>query len=65
MKDKFGNTIAEGDTVVYFSTDLYQTSHVGIVLGFTEGKGVKLRSEKKREIHRAASQLIHYTGIIP
>lgn len=65
MKDKFGNPLHEGDTVVYFSTDLYHTSHIGIVLENVPGKGVKLLSEKKREIHRLANTLISYTGIVP
>ena len=50
MKDKFGNPLNEGDTVVYFSTNLYHTSHIGIVLEDVPGKGVKLLSEKN--VHR-------------
>lgn len=65
MKDKFGNPLHAGDTVVYFSTNLYHTSHIGIVLEDVPGKGVKLLSEKKREIHRPDRTLIHYTGINP
>lgn len=65
MKDKFGNPLREGDTVVYFSTNLYHTAHIGIVLEDVPGKGVKLISEKKREIHRLANTLISYTGIVP
>lgn len=65
MKDKFGNPLHEGDTVVYFSTDLYHTSHIGIVLEDVPGKGVKLLSEKGNPIHRPANTLIAYTGINP
>lgn len=65
MLDRYGNTLHEGRTVIYFSTNLYNTCHVGVVLGHTPGKGVKLLSEKKREIHRPANTLIVYTGLNP
>jgi hypothetical protein len=65
MKDKFGNPLHEGDTVVYFSTDLYHTSHIGIYVEEVPWKGVKLISEKGNPIHRPANTLIAYTGINP
>lgn len=65
MQDKFGNPLHEGDTVIYFSTDLYKTSHIGIIIESVPGKGVKLLSEKKREIHRKPHDLISYTGLNP
>ncbi len=65
MKDKFGNDLPEGCTVIYFSSSFNQTAHVGIYLGEVPGKGSKLLSEKKREIYRSANSLIFYTGIVP
>lgn len=65
MKDKFGNPLHEGDTVIYFSTNIYKTSHVGVVLEPVEGKGIKLLSEKRNPIHRPSGDLIFYTGINP
>lgn len=64
MKDKFGNPLSVGDTVIYFSTDMYHNAHVGLILEMDGGQ-VKLRSEKGREIKRGPSTLIHYTGITP
>lgn len=65
MQDQFGNQLNLGDTVIYFSTGLYHTAHVGVIKDFTQDKGVKLRSEKGRNIHRPADTLIAYTGIVP
>lgn len=65
MKDKFGNPLHDGDTVVYFSTNLYHTAHIGIYVEEVPGKGVKLISEKGNPIHRPANTLIAYTGINP
>lgn len=65
MLDKFGNPLKEGDTVIYFSTNLYHTAHIGIYLEVVPGKGAKLLSEKRREIYRLANTLISYTGIVP
>lgn len=64
MKDKFGNPLSLGDTVIYFSTDLYHSAHVGLILEITEVQAT-LRSEKGREIKRLPSTLIHYTGLLP
>lgn len=60
--DKFGNTLAVGDTVVYFSTGYSQTARIGLILAFTQGS-VRLRTDGRREITRSAGSLIHYTGI--
>ncbi len=64
MKDRFGNQLHVNRTVLYFSTNLYHTMHLGVVLEFNE-KGVKLLSDKNREIHRPANTLVVYTGIVP
>ena len=64
MKDRFGNQLHENRTVIYFSTDLYHTCHIGVILEFN-AKGVKLLSDKNREIHRPANTLIVYTGVTP
>lgn len=65
MKDKFGNPLHGGDTVVYFSSSFSQTAHIGIYLEEVPGRGSKLLSAKKREIYRSANSLIVYSGIIP
>lgn len=65
MKDRFGNQLHENRTVLYFSTNMYHTVHIGVVLELSTPKGVKLLSDKNREIHRRADTLIVYTGIVP
>lgn len=65
MKDRFGNPLHKNCTVIYFSTDIYRTYHIGRYLEEVPGKGSKLISEKGREIHRPANTLIVYTGITP
>jgi hypothetical protein len=64
MRDKFGNPLAVGDTVVYFSTDIAKTSRIGIIRSL-EGGSVKLLTQSNREITRGPSTLIHYTGVLP
>lgn len=61
MIDKFGNTLAIGDTVVYFLTGYSPTAHIGLIIKM--GSLVTLRSDKGREIRRSPHTLIHYTGI--
>ncbi len=65
MKDRFGNQLHENRTVLYFSTNMYHTIHIGVVLELNTPKGVKLLSDKNREIHRPANTLIVYTGMVP
>ncbi len=65
MKDRFGNQLHENRSVLYFSTNLYHTVHIGTVLELNVPKGVKLLSDKGREIHRPANTLIVYTGVNP
>lgn len=64
MQDRFGNTLHVNRTVIYFSTNMYNTVHLGVVLDLSDGR-VKLRSDKGREIHRPANTLIVYTGVMP
>jgi len=64
MKDKFGNPLAVGDTVVYFSTDIAKTSRVGIILS-VDGGSLTLKTQADREITRGPSTVIHYTGQLP
>jgi len=64
MKDKFGNPLAVGDTVVYFSTDIAKTARVGIILS-VDGGSLTLKTQADREITRGPSNVIHYTGQLP
>lgn len=64
MKDKFGNPIAVGDTVIYFSTDIAKTSRIGIVKS-VDGGQLTLQTQANREIKRGPSTVIHYTGVLP
>ncbi len=49
MKDRFGNPLKEGDSIIEA----------------VEGEGVKLFSDKGNPIHRAPHTLIIYKGLIP
>lgn len=64
MKDKFGNPLAVGDTVIYFSTDIAKTSRVGIIRS-VDGGSLTLQTQSNREITRGPSTVIHYTGVLP
>lgn len=64
MKDKFGNPLAVGDTVIYFSTDIGKTSRIGIVQSVGPGQ-LTIQTQANREIKRGPSTVIHYTGIMP
>lgn len=63
MKDRFGNPLKEGDSVI--SSSYSPTAHIGSIIEAVEGRGVKLFSDKGNPIHRAPHTLIIYKGIIP
>lgn len=65
MKDRFGNPLKEGNSVIYFSSSYSPTAHIGSIIEAVEGRGVKLFSDKGNPIHRAPHTLIIYKGIIP